>query len=110
MVEGGAFIFALVSMLVSVIEYDMRFNGYSSAYINTLLIIISLSTVILVILTYIRYNIEIQLMKAQNILSKRDDIISSGRVYTFLFELLIIIPHPNIGLRDIEIPSSDLYD
>ena len=59
MVEGGAFIFALVSMLVSVIEYDMRFNGYSSAYINTLLIIISLSTIILVILTYIRYNIEI---------------------------------------------------
>jgi hypothetical protein len=59
MVEGGAFVFALVSMLVSVIEYDMRFNGYNSAYINTLLIIISLSTVVLVILTYIRYHIEI---------------------------------------------------
>lgn len=47
MVEGGAFVFALISMLISVIEYDMRFHNYNIAYINTLLILISLSTVIL---------------------------------------------------------------
>jgi low affinity Fe/Cu permease len=98
MVEGGAFVFALISMLVSVIEYDMRFNNYNQAYINTLLILITLSTIILVGLTFIRYSIEIQLMKEQNILSKRDDLISSGRIYTLMFELLIIVPHPNIAL------------
>ena len=47
MVEGGSFVFALISILVSVIEYDMRFNNYNEAFINTLLAIISLSTIVL---------------------------------------------------------------
>lgn len=47
MVEGGSFVFALISILVSVIEYDMRFNNYNEAFINTLLVIISLSTIVL---------------------------------------------------------------
>lgn len=37
MVEGGSFVFALISILVSVIEYDMRFNNYIEAFIKTLL-------------------------------------------------------------------------
>ena len=49
-------------------------------------------------------------MKEQNLYSKRDDLITSRRIYSLIIELLIIVPHPNLALKKIFIQSYDLYD
>jgi hypothetical protein len=49
-------------------------------------------------------------MKEQKILSARDDLITSGKIYYLIMELLIILPHPSVFTEGITVESIDTYD
>ncbi|CAD8211313.1 unnamed protein product [Paramecium pentaurelia] len=102
MTEQICFVFNLMGLGLSVMQYDLEFEEEDEDISSWLLWIIFISTLTLLVLTVLRYQQHMNWLKSRKQISQNDKIWQTEQWYPMLIELIIycIIPYPfTIGMR-----------
>ncbi|CAD8198998.1 unnamed protein product [Paramecium octaurelia] len=102
MTEQICFVFNLMGLGLSVMQYDLEFEEENEDISNCLLWIIFISTLVLLVLTVLRYQQHMNWLKSRKQISQNDRIWQTEQWYPMLIELIIycVVPYPfTIGMR-----------
>lgn len=95
MLEYGNLVFSLTSLGLSMLQYTLEFEERNEAYSYVLLSIVFACTILLVVFTIIRYQMQIKFNKLRKIITKRESIWSTGMWKAMLSEIIMVSFHPS---------------
>eukprot|EP01017_Pseudomicrothorax_dubius_P014292 TRINITY_DN166_c0_g1_i5.p1 TRINITY_DN166_c0_g1~~TRINITY_DN166_c0_g1_i5.p1 ORF type:complete len:445 (+),score=33.44 TRINITY_DN166_c0_g1_i5:243-1577(+) len=106
-VEFACLLFSILTILLSVLEYELEFRNESPHIQKVLLWIIFLCTIILITMIILRFNVVILFQRSRNMIGAYEGLRSTGLFKYMILEILLSIPHPNPFLDEIRFTMSD---
>lgn len=115
MLEYGNLVFSLTSLGLSMLQYILEYEERDQEYSYALLSIVFVCTILLIILTVIRYLMQIRFNKIRKTISKKETIWSTGDWKYMIGEIILVSFHPSPFLVGIQVHwknaffSEDIY-
>ncbi|CAD8158314.1 unnamed protein product [Paramecium pentaurelia] len=103
-IELTRFWLIVASVILNILEYEYSFSTYLTKNmeneLNILLYLIFSMSIIIIFLTIISYQIELEYRKSSRIISQKATLIQTSLIWDLLVELIIIIPTSNPFTKD----------
>eukprot|EP01017_Pseudomicrothorax_dubius_P043011 TRINITY_DN7096_c0_g1_i9.p1 TRINITY_DN7096_c0_g1~~TRINITY_DN7096_c0_g1_i9.p1 ORF type:complete len:420 (-),score=80.24 TRINITY_DN7096_c0_g1_i9:81-1340(-) len=109
MIEVACFVFTILTLGISIFQYEIEFQDLNDAHQLALLWIIFICTCLLISITVIRYRTIVEFKKSRNLIHQKEGLRSTGLFKDMIFEILLTIPHPNPFLKGITFNMTALY-
>jgi len=93
-IDASVALFAMIGIMLAVFSYDVEFHGNDVSLLNTLQYSLIISTIVLIGVTFIRYQQKIKYLKVRGLLSTKDNLLTSGEIFKLLTEILIFLLQP----------------
>jgi hypothetical protein len=78
-------------------QYDVRFRDLNKYADEVMLYMSTALTFVIIIILFFQYQAEIDLLKEQLVITRKDTLWTTPKKWNFLIELFLIIPHPNMA-------------
>eukprot|EP01017_Pseudomicrothorax_dubius_P034560 TRINITY_DN4758_c0_g1_i6.p1 TRINITY_DN4758_c0_g1~~TRINITY_DN4758_c0_g1_i6.p1 ORF type:complete len:400 (+),score=64.40 TRINITY_DN4758_c0_g1_i6:224-1423(+) len=101
MIESACFVFSVLTLGLSILEYEIEFLDANDTIQKALLWLVFICTGVLVAITVLRYRALLEYQKSRNLINKSETIFSSGLHKSMIIEMILTLPHPSpffIGL------------
>lgn len=102
MLEYGNLVFSLTSLGLSMLQYTLEYEERDTGFSYVLLSFVFVCTILLVIFTVIRYIMQIRFNKLRTVITKRENLWSTGMWKFMLAEIIVVSLHPSpflVGYR-----------
>jgi potassium intermediate/small conductance calcium-activated channel subfamily N protein 2 len=109
MVETGSLLMCIIGIGLSVVQYELEFSDIHYMWSYALLWLIFLSSLILAVMTFIRYMFSITYAKKRNMLPGKANLITTGRWKLLIIEMIFCVLGPLPFTAGIRFHFTTLY-
>jgi len=106
-IDTSTAIIAFIGAFITIMAYDLEFDQKDNDLLLILLWVVFVSTKVSIVLNVLKYLQELTYLKARNLISKKENLISSGAIWFILLETFVLLLQPYPFLHSIKI---NVYD
>jgi len=106
-IDTSTAIIAFIGAFITIMAYDLEFDQKDNDLLLILLWVVFVSTKVSIVLNVLKYLQELTYLKARNLISKKENLISSGAIWFILLETFVLLLQPYPFLHSKILPVSE---